>query len=140
MVAYDQGQEQTFKTCKSLYLDEKPLKPLKWHFGPILTCILIFQPLFVSCLSSYHFRSRNIIAFAHLNVRSIKSNANNTIDQLQVMFDTQHIDVWAVSETWLNPNVGDAEITVDGYSLYRNDRTCHGGGVKSSIPILSVLS
>ena len=55
------------------------------------------------------------LKLAHLNVRSIKSNANNTIDQLRVMLNAQNIDIFAVSETWLGHNVSDAEIAIDGY-------------------------
>ena len=36
---------------------------------------------------------------------------------------------WAQNETKLNSNIGDDEISVEGYSLVRKDRNIHGGGV-----------
>jgi len=83
-------------------------------------------------------KSKSGLKLAHLNARSLKCNANNTIDQLRVLLMNRDIDIFAVSETWLSPEVSDTEIQIDGYSLIRNDRNGRGGGVaiyvKSSIP------
>jgi hypothetical protein len=35
----------------------------------------------------------------------------------------------AISETWLDSSVINSEIQIEGYSILRNDRDRHGGGV-----------
>ena len=42
---------------------------------------------------------------------------------------THRPDVLAISETWLDTSVGDGEIHIPGYSLFRSDRNRCGGGV-----------
>ncbi len=78
------------------------------------------------------------LKLAHLNVRSLKSRKNHTIDQVAILVESENIDIFCISETWLSPEVADSEITVDGYALYRKDRGSRGGGVamyvKSDIP------
>ena len=42
----------------------------------------------------------------------------------------QTIDVFSISKTWLNINVSDEELEIEGYSLIRKDRSyANGGGV-----------
>ena len=37
--------------------------------------------------------------------------------------------VIAISETWYDPSITNAEVTINGYNLQRKDRSTHGGGV-----------
>ena len=46
-------------------------------------------------------------------------------------------DIFAVTETFLDLTVDNAELEIDGYNLYRKDRNRHGGGV--AIYIRSVI-
>ena len=60
------------------------------------------------------------------------------MDEVKVLFIDNNPDIFAVTETFLDPNVADFEIDINGYIVYRHDRNRHGGGValyiKSSIP------
>ena len=39
------------------------------------------------------------------------------------------IDIIGLSETRLDENIGDAEVSIEGYKIFRNDRNANGGGV-----------
>lgn len=62
---------------------------------------------------------------SHLNVRSI----THKMDSIRLLLKDKTFDIFTVSETWLNPRITDAEITIPGYSVVRKDRTSRGGGV-----------
>ena len=61
------------------------------------------------------------------------TNANryiNKIDELMCILHDLTPDVIAVTETWLGCDVPDTVCQIDGYTLYRKDRTSGiGGGV-----------
>ena len=84
----------------------------------------------MSCDSKVH-KSKSIpdgnVSFGHLNVRSLYSK----IDQVSHIINKYKYDVFAVSETWLDSTVADSEIAIDGYDVYRRDRSndVRGGGV-----------
>jgi hypothetical protein len=80
--------------------------------------------------SNYNVLSKKLghhkgLTIGHLNVRSLK----NKIDQIRLMLQDQPLDVFAVSETWLNTNISDSEVAIPNYKLYRKDRATRGGGV-----------
>jgi hypothetical protein len=64
-----------------------------------------------------------------MNARSIV----NKIKELKVMIEEENMDIIAITETWLNDNVTDDEVSINGYTLFRKDRRdevkCRGGGV-----------
>ena len=62
------------------------------------------------------------LKFAHLNIRSLNSVTLNKIVQVRILLESKAIDVLALSETWLKPNVSNEEVCIDGYTLYRKDR------------------
>ena len=67
------------------------------------------------------------ISFGHLNIRSLHSK----IDQVSHIVKQYNYDVFAVCETWLDDTIADSEIAIDGYDIYRRDRSndTRGGGV-----------
>ena len=81
---------------------------------------------------------RSKLRIAHLNVRSIK-NRNHLIQVRELMKDSNY-DILAISESWLNSTVTNAEVEIEGFKLTRLDRLEKtGGGVcvysKSSIKV-----
>ena len=71
------------------------------------------------------------------NIRSLLPK----IDELRLMItesDSQ-IHILALTETWLNDLVSDAEISIPGYRIYRKDRGAKGGGIaiyiKNDLPV-----
>ena len=55
---------------------------------------------------------------------------SNKLDELKVIISSSHPDVIAITETHLNDNIPDSVIHIDGYNVYRCDRTArHHGGV-----------
>ncbi len=70
-------------------------------------------------------RGKNI-TIAHLNVRSLK-NREHFVQVKQLILDNQY-KIFAVSESWLNSNVSNAEVQIEGYNLIRHDRLRKSGG------------
>ena len=68
------------------------------------------------------------IKLAHLNIRSLKNKDHLT--QLRLLMSDKNYDVLAISETWLNSTVTDAELKLEGRKIFRQDRkNQEGGGV-----------
>lgn len=69
------------------------------------------------------------LKIAHLNIRSIK----NKIDHLRVFLYQNSVDILCLSETWLNSDINDSEILIEGYDFCRIDRKLmehdRGGGL-----------
>ena len=65
---------------------------------------------------------------AHLNARSLKNRSH--IVQMRELMREKDYDVLAVSESWFNSTVSNAEIEMVGYKVMRLDRLDKiGGGV-----------
>ena len=72
--------------------------------------------------------SKSKLKMIHVNIRSLRNSAH--LIQLRELAVQQKLDVITVSETWLNSTVTNAEVSIDGYKLYRQDRLHkRGGGV-----------
>lgn len=63
--------------------------------------------------------------FIHINIRSLTSK----ISELKIIANNSSASVIAISETWLDSSVTDAEININGYTVIRADRNREGGGV-----------
>ena len=81
----------------------------------------------------------------HLNIRSLRNTAH--LIQLRELAISQKLDVITISETWLNSTVTNAEVSIDGYKLFRQDHSHkRGGGVCAfirediKVPILKDIS
>ena len=48
---------------------------------------------------------------------------------LNVLIDDTHADIVSVNETHIDDTINDFELGIAGYTLHRNDRNRHGGGV-----------
>ena len=64
----------------------------------------------------------------HLNIGSLQNTAH--LIQLRELAISQKLDVITISEAWLNSTVTNAEVSIIGYTLFRQDRPRkRGGGV-----------
>ena len=63
---------------------------------------------------------RSKLKIAHLNIRSLK-NRNHLIQIREHLRHTDY-DILALSETWLNSTVTNAEVEIKDYKLTRLDR------------------
>ncbi|KAJ8018258.1 LINE-1 reverse transcriptase-like [Holothuria leucospilota] len=63
--------------------------------------------------------------FIHLNVRSLIPK----LSELKLLAVRTKATIIALSETWLDDSVTNAEISIEGYSVLRRDRNRNGGGV-----------
>ena len=66
-----------------------------------------------------------------LNVRSLKTISAKQ-NELLALKNMLHIDVpnvFCLTETWLNSDVADTELQVNGYNVFRKDRLDGSGGV-----------
>ena len=88
--------------------------------APVTELISVVSPRFVKLCKDKH--STRIIYF---NVRSLLPK----IDDLRIICSVYLPDVICVVETWLDPNIDDSEIIIQGYCVHRVDRNRHGGGI-----------
>ena len=66
------------------------------------------------------------LTLGHLNIRSLLPK----IDEVRDLMATSNFDIFAVCESWLNDTVLDSEIAIEGYQVYRKDRSNSiGGGI-----------
>ena len=61
----------------------------------------------------------------YLNINAILKH----LDEIKILLDEKKPHIMGLNETKLDSNIGDDEISVEGYSLVRKDRNTHGGGV-----------
>lgn len=80
--------------------------------------------------STAHILKQRLCCYPH-NLKVVHINAQSLrrhIDQIWMIFQSQNIDLIAISETWLKPNVQSKEVAMPGYKLLRNDRLHKNGG------------
>ena len=63
--------------------------------------------------------------FVHFNARYLLPK----MSELRLFAVKSKPVVIAISESWLDDSVLDGEVSIDGYSLQRNDKNRQGGGV-----------
>ena len=78
----------------------------------------------------------NLPRIINTNVRSLP----NKIDDLNTVINSNHIDVAVTTESWLNDDIPDQAVSINGYTLFRKDRKGRTGGgvacfVKSSLTV-----
>ena len=71
------------------------------------------------------------ISFCHLNIHNLlaRGDCGSRLDHLYNFVCYNNYDVIALSETLLSDAINDDEICMEGYEVFRLDRTRHGGGV-----------
>ena len=80
------------------------------------------------------------ISFCHLNIHSLlaRGDCGSPLDHLYNLVSDNNYDVIALSETLLSDAINDDEICMEGYEVFRLDRTRHGGeGVSPFIVVPS---
>jgi len=63
----------------------------------------------------------NNLKMLYTNVRSLSSGTNR--EELQILIDSEKIDVVDISETWGNADIMDSEMDIPGFKLYTKDRS-----------------
>ena len=66
------------------------------------------------------------IKHSYLNIRSLKNKDH--IIQFRLLVQQIKHEIIAISETWLNPTVSNADIELEGYKILRLDRLGKAGG------------
>lgn len=70
------------------------------------------------------------INLCHLNAQSLCARQLSKFDEFKNCFLNSKVDIVCVTETWLNENIRDSTVAVDGFCILRNDRkTGRGGGI-----------
>jgi len=65
----------------------------------------------------------------YTNMRSVMNN--NKMEELQMMLEAHDIHIIGITESWSHDGIDDAELNINGYTLFRRDRRGgkRGGGV-----------
>lgn len=61
----------------------------------------------------------------HINSQSLL----NKMDEFREIFDDSGVDIVCISETWFDRTLQDSFIAVNGYRVFRSDRSTYAGGV-----------
>jgi hypothetical protein len=94
---------------------------------PLLAPATIYSPTNSDTTKPLNITSSQL-KIAHLNVRSLKNIAHLT--EVKELVNLHKIDIFTISETWLNSTVTNSEIAIEDYKIYRLDRLHkRGGGV-----------
>ena len=68
----------------------------------------------------------NNFTFGHLNARSL--NNEDKLDEISVLIEDHNVDIFAVSETWLNSQIPQSAVAIPGYGSplkpAAHERTC----------------
>ena len=65
------------------------------------------------------------LKFIHQNIRSLR----NKLNELRVFLtQSPRVHIIALTETWLDSNISDAEVSLPGFTLFRRDRLARKGG------------
>ena len=80
-----------------------------------------------SDLTDDHFDcfKRKGLHFIHINARSLYPK----LSELDIIAKKSRAAVIGVTESWLNESHTDESVKIEGYTLIRNDRQSHAGGV-----------
>ena len=87
----------------------------------------------------YNLRKNNInrVIFAHININSIRNKFDLLMNGVK-----NSVDILVISETKLDESFPPSQFHLDGYTPYRLDRNCNGGGlmiyVREDIPSKTV--
>ena len=76
-----------------------------------------------------HLNNNNNLSVLYFIARSIK----NKIAEFQALVDIEKPHIIAITESWLDDSFNDGEVFPTEYSVFRNDRNTHGGGVALGI-------
>ena len=67
----------------------------------------------------------------YTNVRSVFNN--NKREEIKLMLKNKDIDILGITESWAHKEIEDAELSIEGYTMFRKDRDSNektrGGGV-----------
>ena len=92
-----------------------------YDFVTCMNCELDFH---VNCIEKSSMSKG--FKIAHLNVCSLR----HKVDDVRILLNENDIDILCLTETWLDKNINDGDIRIDGYKLSRFDRVVdmeHGG-------------
>ena len=68
--------------------------------------------------------SSKALTVGHININRLRHKTNH----IQESIDQYHLAILCISETWLDSNISDCEISIPGYRLLRTDRKSRKGG------------
>ena len=83
------------------------------------------DPDFVYDDNDYDCFNRKGLHILHINARSLRNN----IAELTSIAEKSKASVIAITETWFDSSMTDAEVALHGYNIKRKDRNANGGGV-----------
>ena len=101
--------------------------------SPLLLLMLfrkqVSESLPLEGVSSHHtyssFSHNSTLSIMYFNARSVFRK----LDNLKLVCAIHHPDVICIVESWLDKEISDSELSLDGYNVSRVNRNRHGGGV-----------
>ena len=73
----------------------------------------------------HQIKEKSGLKMLHLNINGVLSE----LDYVRLLAEKVGFDILSLNETTIDAEIGDEDIHINGYSVFRNDRSRHGGGV-----------
>jgi len=74
--------------------------------------------------------SEKQVSICHINANSLLANNNSRLELIEAyLINVLQFDIICISETKLDNSIPSSEVAIDGYTIYRLDRSRRGGGV-----------
>ena len=129
-------------------IEKKLLKNRNWLCNNCFSRICNDELPFKETFIDFKVSMSKGFKIAHLNVCSLR----HKVDHVRILLNENDIDIHCLTETWLDKNINDGDIRIDGYKISRFDRVVdmeHGGilcyvngwqlaKMKKSIPDMSL--
>ena len=78
----------------------------------------------VTELKTFRFKNLKILIMGHLNINSLR----NKFESIKPII-SPNLDIFLVSETKLDESFPNNQFSISGYTMFRQDRNCFGGGL-----------
>ena len=100
---------------------------MSYKLVTLITLLIISGTVHVNPGPNNHYKELRI---SHVNMRSLcPTNPNKLEDLHSTLCIDKHFDLIGVTETWLDNNICDKDISLPDYQVFRTDRDRNGGGV-----------
>ena len=76
------------------------------------------------------------IVIKHINAQSLIPK----LDKIKLLIENEDLDILCVSETWLQPNILDALISIKNYNIFRNDNPLNSRGSEACIYVKNIFT
>ena len=72
----------------------------------------------------------------HINAQSLIPKS----DEIKLLIENEYLDIFCISETWLQPNILDDSISIKNYNIFRNGNSLISHGSWACIYVKNIFT